>query len=204
MRVKGKIASWNDDKGYGFIAPLGGGSQVFVHIKAFQNRNRRPEINNVVTYDVDNDEQGRIRAENATLAGDKLTKGQGHSKSSATPAVVMSALFLAAVGISIGTGNLRPQVLVAYLAISVFTFVVYAFDKSAAQNGRWRTSEGSLHFLALVGGWPGAWVAQQALRHKSKKTEFRIVFWVTVLLNCGGLIWLHTSVGRAWLYQLTG
>ena len=27
MRSKGKIASWNDDKGYGFITPLTGGKQ---------------------------------------------------------------------------------------------------------------------------------------------------------------------------------
>lgn len=45
MRIKGKIASWHDDKGYGFVAPVSGGEQVFVHIKAFSNRNRRPLVN---------------------------------------------------------------------------------------------------------------------------------------------------------------
>jgi cold shock CspA family protein len=52
MRVKGKIASWKDDKGYGLIAPFSGDSQVFVHIKAFRNRNRRPDVDDVVAYDV--------------------------------------------------------------------------------------------------------------------------------------------------------
>ncbi|MES9852422.1 MAG: cold shock domain-containing protein [Candidatus Thiodiazotropha sp. L084R] len=42
MKKKGKISSWNDDKGFGFIVPLDGGNRTFVHIKAFANRARRP------------------------------------------------------------------------------------------------------------------------------------------------------------------
>jgi len=48
MRTKGKITSWNDEKGFGFITPNSGGKRVFVHIKAFGNRNRRPEVNQTV------------------------------------------------------------------------------------------------------------------------------------------------------------
>ena len=72
-----------------------------------------------------------------------------------------------------------------YLFISLLTFVIYAKDKSAAEKGSWRIPENTLHFLALIGGWPGALLAQQVLRHKSKKQPFRVVFWITVLLNCG-------------------
>jgi cold shock CspA family protein len=59
MRTKGKIASWNDKKGFGFITPDAGGKQVFIHIKAFSNRNRRPEINQLVTYALSANNQGR-------------------------------------------------------------------------------------------------------------------------------------------------
>ena len=38
-------------------------------------------------------------------------------------------------------------------------------------------------------------MAQQILRHKSKKVSFRIVFWFTVLVNCGGVAWLLTPNG---------
>ena len=203
MRSKGKISAWHDDKGYGFIAPIGGDPKVFVHIKAFQNRNRRPAIDDVVTYAVTKDERGRTRAANATLAGDKLVNNK-RRRSSAVPAILFSTLFLAAVGMSVRVGNVPPLILAAYVAISVITFIAYAIDKSAAQKGRWRTSEGALHVLALAGGWPGAWIAQQVLRHKSRKIEFRVVFWATVLLNCGGLVWLHTSDGQAKLEQLLG
>ncbi|MEL7668339.1 MAG: DUF1294 domain-containing protein [Actinomycetota bacterium] len=72
----------------------------------------------------------------------------------------------------------------AYLAFSIVTFAVYAWDKSAARRGARRVPESTLHVLALLGGWPGALVAQQALRHKTRKQPFRTIFWLTVLVNC--------------------
>ncbi|MHA7600496.1 DUF1294 domain-containing protein [Alicycliphilus sp. T452] len=75
----------------------------------------------------------------------------------------------------------------AMTALNLLTFLSYALDKSAAQRGTWRTSEKQLHLLALLGGWPAAWWAQQWLRHKSRKPEFRSVYWATVLLNCAAV-----------------
>ncbi|MDP3638593.1 MAG: DUF1294 domain-containing protein, partial [Azonexus sp.] len=80
----------------------------------------------------------------------------------------------------------------------------YALDKSAAQGGRWRTQESTLHLLALIGGWPGALIAQNRLRHKSRKTSFQLVFWMTVLLNCGGLGWLLSTPGNPVLRSAFG
>lgn len=77
-----------------------------------------------------------------------------------------------------------------YVAVSVVTYATYAWDKRAAIKKRQRVSEKTLHWLALVGGWPGAWCAQQQLRHKTQKTSFRRVYWVTVLLNIVVLIGL--------------
>ena len=195
MRVKGKITSWNDEKGFGFITPLAGGKQIFIHISALSNRNRRPELNEVVTYSVSSDKQGRPRAANATLAGEKLIKKA--RKKSNTAAILFAVLFLVAVAVSALTGSLSNYLLVGYAALSLVTFFAYAFDKSAAQRGAWRTSEGTLLFLGLAGGWPGALIAQETLRHKSKKASFRGVFWVTVLMNCIALAWLHTESGKA-------
>jgi uncharacterized membrane protein YsdA (DUF1294 family) len=53
--------------------------------------------------------------------------------------------------------------------------------------------------LGLAGGWPGALIAQQALRHKSKKMSFRVVLCATVILNSAAFVWLHTESGRAFL-----
>ncbi len=85
-----------------------------------------------------------------------------------------------------------------YVAVSLLTFTIYAIDKSAARAGRWRTPEATLHLLALAGGWPGALLAQQWLRHKSAKRSFRTVFWVTVVLNLVGLVLLCSPQADAW------
>ena len=90
-----------------------------------------------------------------------------------------------------------------YVALSGITFLTYAFDKSKAQRKVWRISEGTLHILALVGGWPGAALAQQILQHKSSKREFRSVFWLTVIINIGALIWLLTATGTKFLAMFT-
>jgi uncharacterized membrane protein YsdA (DUF1294 family) len=77
----------------------------------------------------------------------------------------------------------------ASAVLSAVTFVVYGMDKSAAQSGRWRTPETTLHLLALAGGWPGALLAQRAFRHKTKKQPFRAIFWCTVAVNCAVILW---------------
>lgn len=88
------------------------------------------------------------------------------------------------------TPRLLYIIIVWYAITSIVTYVVYAIDKRAAIKGRWRVPEAHLHLLALAGGWPGAWVAQRTLRHKSIKRSFRFVFWITVLLNAVILIGL--------------
>ena len=81
-----------------------------------------------------------------------------------------------------------------YLLLSAATFIAYAADKSAAARNSWRTPESTLHTLALAGGWPGALLAQQFLRHKSTKKEFRQTFWGTVMLNVVGLVVLASPI----------
>jgi len=200
MRSKGKIASWNDDKGFGFVTPFDGGAKLFIHIKAFKNRSRRPEANDVVTFSITKDKQGRTQAADATLAGEKLSKKSAHAPNPF--AVGFAWLFLVVVGVSYFFADLPSIVVGAYLLLSMITFIAYAIDKAAAQAGRWRTSESSLHLLALLGGWPGALLAQQTLRHKSKKGSFRVVLWITVILNCAGFAWLHTADGHDFIKQV--
>jgi uncharacterized membrane protein YsdA (DUF1294 family) len=79
---------------------------------------------------------------------------------------------------------------------------MYAKDKNAAMRDRWRTPESTLHTLSLLGGWPGARIAQSFLRHKSKKNSFRCTYWVTVIVNCGALYWLVTPEGSKWLQSI--
>jgi len=75
-------------------------------------------------------------------------------------------------------------VLLLYFSASVLAFLVFAFDKQAAIHGRRRIPEARLHLLSLLGGWPGAWLAQLLLRHKTQKRRFRVLFLGVVILNC--------------------
>jgi uncharacterized membrane protein YsdA (DUF1294 family) len=87
----------------------------------------------------------------------------------------------------------------SYIGVSAVTFIAYALDKSAAQKGEWRTSEQTLHLLSLAGGWPGALLAQQVLRHKSSKQEFRSVFWFTVGLNVLGFMFIASPYAKQFI-----
>lgn len=79
---------------------------------------------------------------------------------------------------------------------------MYAVDKSAARKGNWRTKETSLHLLSLVGGWPGALLAQKLVRHKTRKQPFVTIFWITTLVNAGIFVWLLTPDGAETLQTI--
>ena len=87
-------------------------------------------------------------------------------------------------------GKIPFAVLWLYIIVSFITFGIYALDKSAAKNNQWRTREGTLHFLALIGGWPGALIAQKRFQHKSKKQSFQNIFFATIVFNCVFFVWL--------------
>jgi uncharacterized membrane protein YsdA (DUF1294 family)/cold shock CspA family protein len=202
MRYKGTITNWRDDQGFGFISPHAGGADVFVHIKSFAHRQRRPVGNETVTYELKRDAKGRARAERVAFVGERAASATSPNRTNAS--LVLAAAFLVFVTGSMLAGKLPPAVLWLYLGASLVTFAAYTLDKSAAKRDQWRTQESTLHLFALVGGWPGALAAQRLLRHKSKKRSFQIVFWATVLLNCAALGWLFSAAGTEALRIVLG
>ncbi|WP_448808658.1 DUF1294 domain-containing protein [Agromyces bauzanensis] len=70
-----------------------------------------------------------------------------------------------------------------YAALSIVAFAAYGFDKASARRSAPRISEQTLLTMGLAGGWPGALVAQQVFRHKTRKRTFRRAFWTTVVGN---------------------
>lgn len=194
MRLKGKLLKWNTEKAFGFIVPNGGGDDVFIHKSAFSNRQRKPQVNDTLTFSVAKDKQGRYCAAEATFSGEKLKKKQVKNVNKFS--IYLSVSFLGLIVAALNMGYLPVNLVLVYLAGSTLTFMLYAWDKSKAKRDVWRTPESTLHLFALAGGWPGAAIAQQTLRHKSQKKEFRFVFWLTVIANVGALAWLMSSSGE--------
>ena len=151
-----------------------------------------------------------IRALCATHAerqGDMRSARTANERVDARPpsglrSVVLAFLFFLVAAYSAFLHRDMALILAAYTMFSMLTYVVYAIDKSSARKGGWRISESTLHLLSLTGGWPGALLAQQVLRHKTRKQSFRLAFWITVIVNCCAFAWLFTPTGTSTLRTL--
>ena len=202
MRYQGKITTWKDDQGFGFITPNGGGKDVFIHVKSFTNSRRRPVGNELVSYQVSTDTKGRLNAAEVHYAGDFKDKPLTIGKS-AYP-VYFALIFLTFMCLAAFLGALSLLVLAIYTASSLLTFILYWADKRAAENRTQRTPEKTLQLLSLAGGWPGGLFAQRVFRHKSSKKSFQFVYWVTVFINVAVLFVITSPSGRRILKALLG
>lgn len=183
-RRQGVLTEWNDARGFGFIAPSSGAGRVFVHVSAFP-RSRRPTLGCEVTYTEVRDSHQRASAS----AVEYLSPGRGRRPGDLQDqlAYAVAALFLAFVAAAVLLADVSPWTLALYAVLSALAVLVYRADKTAAARGEWRTSESTLHLIALLGGWPGALAARHVFRHKTTKQPFRTIFWGTVVANCAAL-----------------
>lgn len=195
MRFEGTLKSWNDERGFGFIAPDQGSDEVFVHVKAFSRCNGRPAVGQRLVFEVEMGPQGKKRAKNVEAVRIAVAKRSRREEEPADWDIAsLSAIpvFVAVYVFATFHWKVSPLWAVAYFVASIVTIFAYAFDKTAAVRGNWRTQEGTLLGLGLLCGWPGALLAQKGLRHKSSKKSFRRAFWITVLLNVVAFIALNS------------
>ena len=201
MRFEGILTAWNDDRGFGYIESTQGGEPIFVHVSAWPRGSGRPQLKQAVSFEVEVGPKGKrvrnvqfLQSRRAPRQSERASRAQwGTATLFALPAFLLVYVIVAILW--------KPPLWVAalYVVASAATFIAYAADKSAATRGSWRTSESTLHLLSFAGGWPGALLAQQFLRHKSTKREFRQVFWTTVVLNVVALVVLASPLARALL-----
>jgi uncharacterized membrane protein YsdA (DUF1294 family) len=122
--------------------------------------------------------------------------------------IQIAITYLVLVAVSALFAESSKTLLAWYLVIGVVTFFVYAKDKRAAINGNWRVPEKTLHIFSVAGGWLGALIAQDKLRHKTQKQPFRAIYWLTVVINVAAFVWTLTPNGQAmfgrWLGELVG
>lgn len=186
MRYQGRIANGTTSGGSDFISPDEGRDSVFVHISSLPRGDRRPCLNDAVSYILAYDSRGRPQASDVrfTLGSRSASLMNRTPRLGITAPIALAISFLVALGALVAVEWLEISWLALYYGMSLITYGVYSADKTAAQNEGWRTSESTLHLMSLVGGWPGALVAQVLLRHKTRKPSFLIGYWFTVTLNC--------------------
>jgi uncharacterized membrane protein YsdA (DUF1294 family)/cold shock CspA family protein len=190
MRYAGRISDWNDDKGFGFVVPNGGGERAFVHVKEFQRGSRRPVDGDLVSYLPVKDAHGRLQAREIRHSG---TAAAAKGGSSRLPRAAIGVAALLTIGACAATGVIPVRLGWVYAVASAVSWFAYLRDKVAAEKGQRRIPENTLHLFDVLGGWPGALIAQQQFRHKTIKQPFQAIFWVTAALNLAGAWWLVSS-----------
>ncbi len=69
MKHQGRLKAWKDDRGFGFIAATEANKDIFLHISALPPGIRRPEVGDIIIYELHVQPGGKIRAINATIQG---------------------------------------------------------------------------------------------------------------------------------------
>lgn len=229
MLTEGELKVWNDDKGFGFIRVAPGQPDVFLHISALPP-GIRPQAGDRILFSAVAQAGGKgPRALEALIPGRQPDPGgsrRGPKPASRQPGpapaarradrprdrrlrplawspvvflVLALALFCLVGALSFVPTS--PIPLFLYPTASLVAFILYGKDKYRALTGAWRISEASLHLTEALGGWPGAFVAQQTMRHKTVKAEYQTVFWLIVVAHVGfwGLwLWSPETI-LAWL-----
>ncbi|HET7723646.1 MAG TPA: cold shock and DUF1294 domain-containing protein [Propionibacteriaceae bacterium] len=184
---QGSITRWDDARGFGFIRPDAGGSDVFVHVTELP-RGTGPRVGARVAFGASRDDRGRLRAHDVRYVG--RTGFRKPVRPAVLAAGAVSGSFLALLCVLTALGTLPVIVPAVSLVLSPVAVVMYRVDKTAAVAGGWRTREATLQVVSLLGGWPGALLAQHLFRHKTRKRPFQTVYWLTVVANCLVLAWV--------------
>lgn len=192
VRREGRLSGWNDARGFGFLKPEGGGPDAFAHISAFARDDRHIEEGALYTYEEVTEKNGRLRAydirpvrvaEPGPPLWEKILRRA--PRFLVIPAFLVLALSLAT------NVPVSPNWWLIYAAASLVCFFGYALDKRAAERREWRVSETILLLIGLCGGWPGAIIAQEVFRHKTRKLSFRTLFWMSVAINMAAFVQIH-------------
>lgn len=192
--MKGRLAEWNDDRGFGFIE--GDDRQrYFVHIKSIARIANRPRVGDRLQFERGIGRDSKIAAVDVRIAGAnplptraERTRGLTDGRSQRREIRQFVALVLLVIlGMGLSMGTIPFWLALIYFAVGVVSFLSYGADKGFAEAGAWRISESRLHMVDLCCGIIGGLIGQAVYRHKTSKQRFSAV------------TWLITGVHAVWL-----
>jgi cold shock CspA family protein len=126
VQQSGKLTTWKDDRGFGFIKPDQGGNNIFLHISAVQRASRRPKVGDIILYEPVLEPGGKVRAENAVIQG--LAHTPKFRNSQATPRRRTQPKQRSSANATVGVGGV-----VVAVGLVVITTVV-AMERSPSQS----------------------------------------------------------------------
>jgi uncharacterized membrane protein YsdA (DUF1294 family)/cold shock CspA family protein len=175
-KLTARIVEWNVAKGYGFISFEK--HRIFVHQRDFAVKHRRPEVGDLIEFVLGRDDKGRLCAQQAEHHNDGGRVRFWH--------LLALLPLLVAPGYALWQAGGRNDWRLVYgcaAGISLIAYLMYWLDKLRARHGEWRIAESTLHLVTLLGGWPGAFLAQRHFNHKTAKLRFNLLFWLIVTLH---------------------
>jgi len=137
MTIEGTIKTWNDDRGFGFIEPLHGGQEIFLHIKACVARSGRPEVGQRVTFEVEMTPDGRKRAKRVEVIRSRRPANRLRNDNPArwgTASYFAIPAFVIVFAVTALLWRVPGWVAGVYFVASVVCFVVYAIVLSFTRS----------------------------------------------------------------------
>lgn len=174
--LTGHITEWNHERGFGYLESEG--RRIFLHHRDFAERHKAPEMGDRINFVLGTDRQGRPCAQQAVHVND------GGSFKTQHLLVLLLLGLVPGRALYLLSGTVPFYYSAGYGAVlSGLTYLAFAWDKNRARRKGRREPERMLHLLELLGGWPGAFVAQCRFRHKRAKISYQVAFWLIVALH---------------------
>lgn len=196
-RMKGRLVNWNEERGFGFMAPEDGSGDAFVHVSDFLKEGRHIELNHDYEFEIVTGKDGRRKARRVrTIVAEKAGPSTLSKVLQRGPRILVIPAFLFIVVAIATVQPVSSNWFVIYGVASVACFAGYGLDKRAANQKQWRVSETILLLIGLVGGWPGGIIGQETFRHKTQKKAFRTLFWMSVAINMAAFVQINVFSAR--------
>jgi uncharacterized membrane protein YsdA (DUF1294 family) len=80
------------------------------------------------------------------------------------------------------------------LSVNVIAFFMYGIDKWKAKKDKWRTSEATLLWLAVIGGSIGAWLGMKVWHHKTLHKKFRYGLPLIIIVQIALIIFAYEYI----------
>lgn len=170
---QGVVTEWASKSSFGYAECESG--RIFLHINNFIERFKWPEVDDLITFSIGQDEKGRPCAQNIILVSQGGVLAWPHF------VLVLGLLILPALAVPNVAEWLSPWwILGCVMITSALAALNLWFDKNYAKEDASRIPEATLHLFELLGGWPGSYLAQRFYRHKISKRSYQVIFWLIV------------------------